>query len=135
MGLRGQVLGYTCLFVPQSTVLHKWHGAGLPRGKYVFYSTRNRLAVLLKNIPWRLLMKHAGPLLFGQLYFFLAYKKPLVSLAAYGAFLAALPRLYRQRRRILRRQTISLAALDARLSSTLGEPPLRAMLTARFGKN
>jgi GT2 family glycosyltransferase len=132
LGLRGQLLGYTCLFVPQSQVLHKWHGAGLPRANYVFYSTRNRLAVLLKNIPWRLLVKHAGTLLFGQLYFFLAYKKPLVSLAAYGAFLLVLPRLCRQRRQILRRQIISLDALNRRLSSTLGEPPLRAMLAAKF---
>jgi len=107
LGLRGQLLGYRCLYVPSAQVLHQWSGARIPRPKYVCYSTRNRLAVLLKNIPVPLLFRHMLTLLYGQFYFFLVYKKPYFSLKGYISFLAFLPRALRQRRAIQKRRKIS----------------------------
>lgn len=132
LGLRGQLYGYRCLYVPAAQVLHQWQGAGLPRPQYVYFSTRNRLTLLFKNLPWSLLLKHAATLLYGQFYFFLAYKKPLHSLAGVAAFLLSWPRIWRQRRSIRARQQISLQKLDDLLTHHLGEPSLRTLLRAKF---
>lgn len=134
LGLRGQLLGWRCRYVPAAVVLHQWSGAGIPRPQYVFLSTRNRLALLVKNIPWPLLLRHSYTLLFGQFYFFLVYKKPLYSLAGITAFLLALPRLLRQRRQIQKRRVMSLKALDGLLLPELGEPRLRDIARKRLGR-
>lgn len=133
LGLRGQLLGWRCRYIPAAVVLHQWSGAGIPRPRYVFFSTRNRLALLAKNIPWPLLLRHCYTLLFGQFYFFLVYKKPLYSLAGLGAFVLALPRLLRQRRLIQKRRVISLELLDQLLLPELGEPRLRDIIRKRLG--
>jgi hypothetical protein len=132
LGLQGQLVGYRCLYVPGAQVLHQWRGAGIPRPKYVYLATRNRLALLFKNIPWSLLFKHSPTLLYGQLYFFLAYKKPVYSLAGIFAFLRAWPRLLRQRRAIQKRKHISNQALEALLISQLGEPGLTEIIKNRL---
>ncbi len=132
LGLRGQLLGYRCLYVPIAQVLHQWGGANIPRPRYVYLVTRNRLALLLKNIPLELLFKHARTLLFGQLYFFLVYKRPLHSLAGIISFLAALPRILHQRRLIQKRKKISNQALETMLSYELGEPRLRDILKTKL---
>lgn len=132
LGLRGRLYGYRCLYVPTAQILHQWQGAGLARPQYVYFSTRNRLVLLFKNIPCSLLLKHASTLLYGQFYFFLAYKKPLNSLAGMASFLLSWPRIWRQRRSILARQKISLQELEGLLNYNLGEPALGALLRAKF---
>ncbi len=132
LGLRGRLLAYRCLYVPTAEVLHQGQGAGMGRSRYVYLMTRNRLALLLKNIPLELLFKHALTLLFGQLYFFLVYKKPLHSLAGIISFLAALPRILRQRRLIQKRKKISNQALETMLSYDLGEPRLRDIIKTKL---
>ncbi len=133
LGLRGQLFGYRCLFVPQAKVLHQWRGSSLPRSKYVYLATRNRLTLLLKNIPWQLLFKHSPTLLYGQFYFFLVYKKPLYSLAGISSFLLALPHILDQRRIIQKRKKISNQRLEALLSRELGEPALRNIIKTKLG--
>jgi GT2 family glycosyltransferase len=133
LGLRGRLLGYRYLYVPSAEVLHKVHGAGLARSRYVYLVTRNRLALLLKNIPLALLLKHSGTLVYGQFYFFLVYKRPLHSLAGIVSFLLALPRISRQRRAIQRDKRISNQALEAVLCNELGETRLRDIVKNRLG--
>jgi GT2 family glycosyltransferase len=133
LGLRGRLLGYRYVYVPGAVVLHKIHGAGLARSRYVYLVTRNRLAMLAKNIPLGLLFKHGRTLLYGQLYFFLVYKRPLHSLAGIISFLSTLPRLVRQRRTIQKRKKISNQALEAMLANELGEPSLREIVKKRLG--
>ncbi len=128
LGLRGRLLGYRCLYVPGAEVWHQGHGSGLAHSRYVYLITRNRLILFGKSIPLGLLLKHAPRLLYGQFYFFLAYKRPLDSLAGMVAFLRALPRVLRQRRQVQSRRRISNRALDAMLSIELGEMPLREMV-------
>jgi len=127
LGLRGRLLGYRYLYVPTAKVLHQWRGAGIPRPKYIFLSTRNRLALLGKNIPWSLILRHFHTLLFGQFYFLLVYKKPFYSLAGVGSFLLALPRILRQRREIQKRKRISNQTLDSMLCHCLDEPSLKEL--------
>ncbi|MDP8218632.1 MAG: glycosyltransferase family 2 protein, partial [Candidatus Theseobacter exili] len=74
IGLRGRILGYRYLFVPEAEILHYGHGGGLPHAQYVRYITRNRLLVFLKNIPFKLLLKHLPSFLYGQFYFLVAYR-------------------------------------------------------------
>lgn len=133
LGLRGQLLGYRGLFVPEAEVLHQGQGAEIPRPRYVYFSTRNRLIVLTKNIPLSLLFKHSYTLLFGQFYFFLVYKKPFYSLKGYADFLRLLPLTLKKRQKILHTKKISNQTLDGLLTRDLNEPSLTKILLGKFG--
>ncbi len=132
VGLRARLRGYRCLYEPRAEVLHHGHGAGIARSRYVYLMMRNRLALLTKNIPLSLLWRHRRTLLYGQLYFFLVYKRPLAALAGIAAWATSLPYLLRQRRAILAARVVDDAALDAMLIDELGEPPLRSILKAKL---
>ncbi len=133
LGLRGQLFGYRCLFVPEAEVLHQGQGANTARSRYVFLMTRNRLVLLLKCIPWNLWLKHVHTLLFGQFYYFLVYKNPHRSLAGYFSFLKALPRVLRQRQLIQQHKRVPDQTLDALLVDDLGEPALKDIVKAKLG--
>jgi len=94
--------------------------------------TRNRLLTFIKNIPSRLLLRHAASLLYGQLYFLLVYKQPLASLKGYGLFLRALPHALHQRRHLMSKRFITDEVLDSMLSTELGEPSLGEIIFTRF---
>jgi hypothetical protein len=94
--------------------------------------TRNRLALLLKNVPGGLLLKQSHRLLFGQFYFFLAYKKPLFSLVDFISFLVSLPHILGQRRRIQKSKRISNQALDEMFSRDLKGPPLTSIIRSKL---
>lgn len=134
VGLRGRLLGYRCLYVPGAEVLHQSHGSGIARSRYVYLMTRNRLRLLTKNIPLPLLLKHGWTLMYGQLYFFLVYKKPVHSMAGTLAWLIALPHILHQRRSIQGKRRISNRELDVALSNDLGEMPLREILGNKLRK-
>jgi GT2 family glycosyltransferase len=135
VGLRGRLLGYRCLFVPAAEILHHGHGAGIPQGQYVRFMTRNRLMLLTKNLPLRLLLRHARRLLFGQIYFVIAYQKPLHSVAGYLSYLAALPYVWRERRKTVKKVRVSAGELEEMLSDDLFEPRLRDVLLQRFRRS
>jgi GT2 family glycosyltransferase len=132
LGLRARLIGYRCLYAPDAKVLHQGHGAGIARSQYVYLMTRNRLAIVTKNIPFSLLWKHLWNLLYGQIYFFLVYKRPLHSMIGTLAWLIALPQLLRQRRKIQARQVISDQVLESMLSNELGEIPLREIIANKL---
>ena len=132
VGLRGRLLGYRFLYVPCAPILHQSHGAGLARSRYVYLMTRNRLALLVKNIPLELLIKHSPRLIYGQLYFFLVYKKPLHSLAGTLSFFMSLAHILRERRVIQKRKRITNRALETMLSTELGEPGLKDILKTKL---
>lgn len=130
LGVRARLRGYRCLFVPAAEVLHQGHGSAMPQARYVRLVTRNRLLLLFKNIPARLLLRHAFSLLYGQLYFFIAYRRPFAALAGFCSFLMSLPYVFRERRRVLKNIAVSLEQLDQLLSPTMQEPPLRELAKA-----
>ena len=119
LGLRARRNGWKCLYVPGAVVDHHYsHSAGRASGLKAFYVERNRLFLLIKNFPLRLLWKapivtvsrymwHAADLLGGKgkaAHFRRAGNSPLMLalfvLRAHIALIAALPRLLRQRRAI-----------------------------------
>ncbi|MDH3404078.1 MAG: glycosyltransferase family 2 protein [Acidobacteriota bacterium] len=133
LGLRAQLAGWECLFVPAARVLHEGGGSALPRPGYVRLLTANRAATVVKNLPGRLLLRHLPALVWGQCYFAAAYRRPLASLAGYGDFLRRLPAILRERRRIQRRRRIPVERFRRLLSRELGEPPLRRLILRRLG--
>jgi GT2 family glycosyltransferase len=119
LGLRARWDGWTCLYVPEAVVEHRYsHSAGRASPLKAYYVERNRLFVVAKNFPARMLP--AVPLLSLARYFWHlrafgsgrgaagAFRaqggSPLLlawfAIRAHLALLAALPRLWRQRRRI-----------------------------------
>ncbi len=134
LALRGHLRGYTFWFVPEAEVLHKGHGSRMPQAAYVRAITRNRVLLFLKNIPFHLLARRFGHLLYGQLYFAIAYRRPLTVLAGYWDVLGLLPHIVKSHRWMRGHITISVAELDALLTTETGEPPLRALLWKRLGR-
>ncbi len=128
LGLRGRLRGYRYNLVPSAEVLHQGHGSGLHHARYVRLMTRNRIILLLKNLPARLLVRHALSLLYGQMYFFIAYRRPLAALAGYCAVLPVLPHIRRERRRIQANMRLAPEQLERLLTPTMSEPPLRELV-------
>ena len=128
LGLRARWAGWKCLYVPQAVVEHHYSGsAGRASALKAYYVERNRLFVLAKNFPGRLLL--AAPLVSFARYFWHAWyilkgqgsaarfraegnagpKMIWYVLRAHAALLANLRRLWRQRRDIRARARITPA--------------------------
>jgi GT2 family glycosyltransferase len=112
LGLRGQLLGYRYLLVPDAVVYHQSHGSAIDYHLYIRLVTQNRLLVFLKNIPAILLWKHCLKILYGQLYYLLAFGHWRPSLAGYAGFFRRSPEALRARRTILKKKTIDNRAID-----------------------
>ena len=119
LGLRARWAGWKCLYVPDAVVEHHYsHSAGRASPLKAYYVERNRLFVLAKNFPRA--MCFAAPLVSLARYFWhgcyilkgrgaaarfraegnAGPKMLWYVLRAHAAFLAAMPRLLRERRRI-----------------------------------
>jgi GT2 family glycosyltransferase len=132
LGLRGRLCGYRYLIEPTAEVLHKGHGTQIPKSNYVRLMTRNRLMLFLKNMPAGLLIKHLHHLLYGQLYFFIVYRKPLDSAIGYATFAKRLPHVLRERRRIAQHRVLPSQVLDTLISTEMNEPTLRKLLRRQW---
>ena len=61
LGLRARWAGWTCLYVPEAVVFHRYsHSAGRASALKAYYVERNRLYVVVKNFPAGMLI--AAPL-------------------------------------------------------------------------
>lgn len=119
LGLRARWAGWKCLYVPQAVVEHHYsHSAGRASPVKAYYVERNRLFVLAKNFPARMLL--AAPFAATARYLWHAWyllqgrgsaarfraegnagpKMLWYVLRAHAALLSALPRLWRQRQQI-----------------------------------
>ncbi len=133
LGLRAQLAGYQCLYVPDAVVLHAGGGSGLARAHYVRLITANRAATILKNFPGRLLLKHLPALAWGQIYFLIASRRPWQSFRGYLDLFRRLASILRERRRIQGSRRLAAAEFDRKLSRRLGEPPLGKLLRRKVG--
>jgi GT2 family glycosyltransferase len=124
LGLRGRLLGYRYLYLPTARVLHKGHGAGLAQRRYVEMITRNRLMLFVKNVPGCLLIRHAVRLLYGQMYFMLAYRHPWSTIKGWLWFLMALPDIAAKRRAILSRIALTPHQIEALLHRRAPHPSI-----------
>jgi GT2 family glycosyltransferase len=125
LGLRARILGYRCLFVPEAQVFHHGHGSKMPDAQYVRLVTRNRLLLFLKNVPARLIWRHLGALLYGQLYCLLVYRRPLSSLIGYGRFVPMIGYAVKSRAQLWTRAKITPEKLERLLARSSDLPPLR----------
>jgi GT2 family glycosyltransferase len=121
LGLRARWAGWRCLYTPEAVVEHHYsHSAGRASRLKAYYVERNRLFVLAKNFPARMLA--GAPLVSLARYawhlrFMLrgrgaaarfrlegdsAWRMPFYVLRAHGALLRSAPALWRKRREIRR---------------------------------
>jgi GT2 family glycosyltransferase len=119
LGLRARWAGWKCLYVPQAVVEHHYsHSAGGASPLKAYFVERNRLFVLVKNFPARMLL--AAPFVTFARYLWHAWyifkghgsaarfraeghaspRMLWYVVRAHAALLANLPRLCSQRRRI-----------------------------------
>jgi len=122
LGLRARWAGWRCLYVPDAVVEHHYsHSAGRASPLKAYYVERNRLFVLAKNFParmlaaapfislarygWhlRLLLRGRGAAARFRLEGGSAWRMPFYVLRAHAALLWNAPALWRKRRQI--RQT------------------------------
>lgn len=113
LSLRAQLAGYTCLYVPESVVLHKYIFKFSP--SKCFYQERNRYYTLLKIFRWRTLLVMLPLLLLAEIlvWGYIATRGP----AHARAKLASYRWLLTNWRRILsaRRRTQALRRVDDRV--------------------
>jgi len=126
LGLRARWAGWKCLYVPEAVVEHAYsRTAGEASPLKAYYVERNRLFVLLKNFPARLLWKAPGFTLLRYAWHLLGllsgeglaaqlrargYSLPELAFLisrAHCAFLYHLPRLWRKRRAVRAKARIS----------------------------
>ncbi len=105
LSFRAQLAGYQVLFVPTARVYH--HVGASTKRKFSgfghYYSTRNFLLILVKDLPGPLWRKHWGKIIMGQIIWFLSgrsLKRTYYTIKAYLGFLPLLPHALRERRRI-----------------------------------
>lgn len=128
LGLRARWAGWKCLYVPEAVVEHHYsHSAGAASPLKAYYVERNRLFVLVKNFPLRMLL--AAPFVTLARYLWHAWyliegrgsaarfraeghagpKMLWYVIRAHVAVLANAPRLWRERREIRSRARITAA--------------------------
>lgn len=116
---RARLRGYRIVNVPSSRVYHKvsaTHAYNSPT--YVYHGQRNVVAVFLKNMPGRLLLKYAAlHLLYtgGSLLFFARAGRLSAFLRAKRDAVRVLRKTWRKRRDIQRSRSITPAQVEASL--------------------
>lgn len=105
LGLRLCIVGYRCLYVPDAIIMHKGHGSGIKKKKYIINMTRNRLLLFLKNIPISLIIRNAPYLIAGQLWCIREYKNIIASCLGYISFIGMIPSVIHDHR-IIKKQRI-----------------------------
>jgi len=126
VGLRGRWAGWGCCYVPEAIVEHRYsHSAGAASPLKAYYVERNRLFVAIKNFPMRLLIFVAFAELARYFWHLISLLEgrgkaaefrrvgksaawlPLAVLRAHVAAALRLPRLFRERRRIMSSRRIT----------------------------
>lgn len=106
LGLRGRILGFRYLLVPDTVVYHFSHGSAIDYNFYIKLVTQNRLLLFVKNIPASLIWKHFLQIVYGQIYYLLAFGHIRPTLAGYFGFFKKLPNALKARRAILKNKKI-----------------------------
>jgi GT2 family glycosyltransferase len=117
LSFRAQLSGYTCVYVPQAIVYHRYRSSIRTRpALQVFYSQRNIDLVLLKNLPLGLILRSAPRRLLyelGAAFYFLRLGNGAAFVRAKLDVLRQLPSLLRKRRGIQKHRTLTNSQLRA----------------------
>jgi len=124
LGLRGRLMGYSFLLESKGIILHLGGGSNIKSKKYVRLMTRNRLLIFIKNIPLSLLLKHLPKIIYGQLFHFFAYHKPISSIFGLIDFLLSASYVTRHRRLFVDEITLTNKDIDSLLSRRFPSPSL-----------
>ncbi|MEA3345410.1 MAG: glycosyltransferase family 2 protein [Chloroflexota bacterium] len=133
LSFRAQLRGYKCLFVPEAQVYHQVAAsAGWGSHLSIYYTRRNILYVLVKDLPTSLLLHHLGPILF----YFLASDLIFAVSGYAGATARArrdnlkmLKKMLAKRRRIQSTRRVSDAYVDSILTKGQLGSRVRTVLT------
>jgi GT2 family glycosyltransferase len=116
LSFRTQLAGHEIWYAPRSVVLH--HGGGTSSGFSdfsFFHPIRNRWYLIVKNVPWQLLLLYALPIAYGEgvLWARAVYRRKVgAMLRAYRDIGRSRSRLIRQRRAIQAGRRTSLRRLN-----------------------
>jgi GT2 family glycosyltransferase len=141
LGLRARWLGWHCLYVPEAAVEHRYsQTAGAASPLKAYYVERNRLFVLVKNFPLRLLVRAPWATLARYGWHLVGafrgrgaaarfreensglFEMAYIALRAHAALLGHGPRLWRQRRAILRQAKIGAGEFERLLAASSISP-------------
>ena len=116
LGFRAQLRGHRCLYVPTAIVYHRGGStAGVDSDLSVYLGHRNRSYVLIKDMPGPLICKHLSPILCFSVLIFLIHliRGPRWAfLQAKVDVLRNFGRMYRKRREIQSRRSVSVEAIE-----------------------
>lgn len=120
LSFRAQLGGWSCLYVPASVVLHRIGATYRQESPTkVYYSSRNMLTVLLKNMPRAVLRRRWPQMVAAQLYrviYFTARGRGWPALRGKLDALRDLPRTLEKRRTIQQSRRVPDARIEAMLS-------------------
>ena len=134
LNFRAQLAGWKCLFVPGAIVQHKVNASIKKISKLAaFHSVKNDKALVIKNTPWLILLKHFPLYIFEEVCFSLIYHARNGNIVSYLKanlhFLKNLPRLLRKRKRIMELRKVPTSYLSGLLVSIW--PTYRKKFNAR----
>jgi GT2 family glycosyltransferase len=125
LGLRARWKGWSCRYVPGAVVRHRYsHSAGRASLLKAYFVERNRLCTVVKNFPFGMLVRAPFAAAIRYFWHFVSLFEgkgkaaefsgtmhsawlPFLVLRAHASMLMRLPRLLRDRRRILSSATIT----------------------------
>jgi len=122
LNFRAQLTGWKCLYVPEAKVQHKVSASIKKIGKLAtFHSVKNDKALVIKNAPWPILLKHFPLYLLEEVCFSLVYHAQNGNILSYFKgnlyFLKNLPRLLRKRKQIMQLKKVPTSYLSGLLIS------------------
>lgn len=117
LGFRAQLAGWKCIYVPTAIVYHHYRGTSENISSFDFYYTpRNRIFLMIKNMPLNLILRKIHKLIYAQLsiaIYFLTEKQLLNLLKAYLGVLRKLPSMLKKRKKILNQKKVSSQYLNS----------------------
>lgn len=121
LNFRAQLAGWKCFYAPDAVVEHKVRSTiGAGSDTAVYYSLRNALFVLAKNMPAQLFLRYAFQQLVQQagLFLFVSIRDRQFGVwrRAYRDFFRALPALRQKRRTVMQRKTVDHEIIAALLT-------------------
>jgi len=132
LGLRLCLSGKHCIYVADARVLHAGHGSKMATDKYIFLTARNRILLFLKNIPIILLLRHAGALTYGWLFYYFAHHCAWMYLRGTFAVLKYLPHIIRSRSKLRGQRQLTLPQINNLLKHQWPEITLTALMRMRI---
>ncbi|MCB1385603.1 MAG: glycosyltransferase family 2 protein [Nitratireductor sp.] len=131
-GLRARLAGYRHRLLPAARVLHKGHGSAMPQRRYLVLTTRNRLALMVRNLPAGHLLRNAHRIAYGTLQFAFDHGQPMATLQGLMLFCRDLPGMLAGRGERLARIRLSAAEIEGLLSREQPAPGLLAIAARRL---